>query len=407
MKIRSITSFFTPTRTLETGIAPLGKFSREAKNAFENAGYEVQTTRLAATPFPRWVKPLTQSRAVEAAVGIEAAANDHGFGYVSMGPALIDLPESYTFIPDMLAATKSVFFSAIIADAKQGISMAAIRHSAEIITKASTLEANGFANLRFAALANVPPGSPFLPAAHHGGGKPAFAIAPQAADLAVAAFSNARTITEGSQRLTESLEEHAKKLSKIAEKLTRKHKIVFGGIDFSFAPFPSEDESIGTAFERMGISKVGLQGSLAAAAILTQAIDAADYQRTGFSGLLLPPLEDSTLAKRTAEGLVSINDLLLYSAVCGTGLDTIPLPGNTSVDEIAPLLLDLAALALRLGKPLTARLMPIPGMQAGDETSFDFPFFANSRVMSLKSEALRAPFSESENFKLTKRRIRK
>jgi uncharacterized protein (UPF0210 family) len=324
-----------------------------------------------------------------------------------MGPALMDLPESYRFIPDMLAATKVVFFSAVIAEPRQGISLIAIRHSAEIITKAAVLEPHGFANLRFAALANVPAGSPFLPAAHHRGGKLAFAIAPQAADLAVSAFNGARSISEGSQRLTESIEDHAKKFTKIADKLARKHKMDFGGIDFSFASFPSEDESIGTAFERMGVPKVGLQGSLAAAAILTQAIDAADYPRTGFSGLLLPPLEDSTLANRNAEGLLTINDLMLYSAVCGTGLDTIPLPGNTSVEEIMPLLLDLAALALRLDKPLTARLMPIPGKQAGEETSFDFPFFANSRVMSLKAEGLQPPLSESENFRLTKRRKRK
>ncbi|MCL5428519.1 MAG: DUF711 family protein [Chloroflexi bacterium] len=403
MKIRSITSFISPTRVPEAGITPLGKFSRDAKSAFEDAGYEVQTTRLATTPFPRWIKPLTQSRAVEAAVAIEASAIEHGFGYVALGPALPELLESYTFIPDLLAATKDAFFSGVIADAKRGISMAAIRHSAEIIAKASTLEANGFANLRFAALAHVPPGSPFFPAAYHRGGKPAFAIATQAADLAVAAFTDARSIPEGSHRLSESIEAHTTKLAKVAEKFSRKHGINFGGIDFSLAPFPEENESLGTAFERMGIPKVGLQGSLAAAAILTQAIDAADFPRAGFCGLLLPPLEDSTLAKRAAEGTLTINDLLLFSAVCGTGLDTIPLPGNTTVEQISALLLDLSALALRLDKPLTARLMPIPGKQAGDETAFDFPYFANSRVMSMHAQALRSPFSETDNIQLKRR----
>lgn len=407
MKIRSITSFISPTRVLGTGIVPLGEFSRDAKDAFEDAGYEVQTTRLATTPFPRWIKPLAQSRAVEAAVAIEAAASDQGFGYVSLGPALTELPESYAFIPDMLAETKGAFFGAVIADAKHGVSMTAIRHCAEIIVRASTLEANGFANLRFAALANVPPGSPFFPAAYHRGGKPVFAIATQAADLAVAAFTDARTIPEGSHRLTESIAQHAGKLTKIAEKISAKHKVIFGGIDFSLAPYPEENESLGTAFERMGIPKIGMQGSLAAAAILTQAIDATDFPRAGFSGLLLPPLEDSTLAMRAAEGLLTVNDLLLYSAVCGTGLDTIPLPGNSTVEEISALLLDLAALALRLDKPLTARLMPIPGKQAGDETNFDFPYFANSRVMELKAEALRTPFSETDSIQLRRRQAHK
>jgi hypothetical protein len=94
---------------------------------------------------------------------------------------------------------------------------------------------------------------------------------------------------------------------------------------------------------------------------------------------------------------------LLYSAVCGTGLDTVPLPGNTTAEELVPLLLDLSALALRLDKPLTARLMPIPGKQAGEETNFDFAFFAQSKIMKLDSEKLNSPFDTKEVLQLKKR----
>jgi uncharacterized protein (UPF0210 family) len=116
-----------------------------------------------------------------------------------------------------------------------------------------------------------------------------------------------------------------------------------------------------------------------------------------------PVLEDSVLARRAAEGTLTIKDALLYSAVCGTGLDTIPLPGDTTSEQLVPLLLDLSALALRLDKPLTARLMPIPGKKAGDETNFDFAFFAQSKVMALDSEALNSPFNQKEVLQLRKR----
>jgi uncharacterized protein (UPF0210 family) len=106
-----------------------------------------------------------------------------------------------------------------------------------------------------------------------------------------------------------------------------------------------------------------------------------------------PILEDSVLAKRAADGSLTVKDALLYSAVCGTGLDTIPLPGDTTAEQITPLLLDLCALALRLDKPLTARLMPIPTKKAGDETNFEFEFFAPSRVMKLEAEALKNSLS--------------
>ena len=184
---------------------------------------------------------------------------------------------------------------------------------------------------------------------------------------------------------------------------TRIFDIRFGGVDFSLGPFPAEAQSLGTAFERMGVPRVGLHGSVAAAAILTEAIDRANFPRTGFSGLMMPVLEDATLAKRAADGTLSIKDVLLYSAVCGTGLDTIPLPGDTTVDQIIPLLLDLSALALRLDKPLTARLMPVPGKKAGDPTTFDFGFFANSNVMALDAEPLSFPMNGREVIELRKR----
>ncbi len=180
----------------------------------------------------------------------------------------------------------------------------------------------------------------------------------------------------------------------------------FGGIDFSLAPSPSEELSLGTAMERLGVPVLGAHGSLAAAAILADTIDQAEFIRAGFSGLFLPVLEDATLARRAAEGSLGVMDLLLYSAVCGTGLDTIPLPGDTSAEQLSAVLLDLASLSLRLDKPLTARLMPIPGKKAGDPTGFDFAYFANSRVMSLNALPLQGFLAGQESFGLQRRPIR-
>ncbi len=80
-----------------------------------------------------------------------------------------------------------------------------------------------------------------------------------------------------------------------------------------------------------------------------------------------------------------------------------PLPGGTTADQLVPLLLDLSALALRLDKPLTARLMPVPGKKAGDVTNFDFGFFANSKVMALESLPLFSPLNGNEVLQIKKR----
>ena len=400
MKIRSITYFINPGWPLdETKFQSAGRFLTEAKSAFDAAGYKVQTTRLATIPFPQLLEDQIEEtpRLAEA---VESSISSIGVEYAALGPAFPNVPSSYEIIPEAISQTENIFFSGVMADSHNGISLKAVRACAEVIVKCAPLTPDGFANLRFAALANVPPGAPFFPAAYHQGNRPAFAIATEAADLAVDAFKNAKSLNEGRDALIETLETHGKALATVARKLQFRFGAQFGGIDFSLAPFPVDEQSLGGAVEEMGISSVGLHGSLAAAAILTEAVDRANFPHTGFSGFMQPVLEDSVLAKRAAEGTLTIKDLLLYSAVCGTGLDTTPLPGNVSSDQIAALLLDLSALALRLDKPLTARLMPIPGKQAGDLTGFDFAFFANSKVMALDAEKLEGVFATNDVFQI-------
>ena len=402
MKIRSITYFCNPKYPLHENILQrAGSFLSRARSAYESAGYEVQTTRLATIPFPNLLGAGNIGKLLELVGHIDEIRRGLNIGYISLGPALPEIPRSYDVIDDAIFVSKNVFFAGVMADKTRGLDLAAVRACADVIVKSAPLEPNGFANLQFAALANVPAGAPFFPAAYHDAkaGRPAFAIATESADLAVQAFETAKSLGEGRNNLTRAIEKHAKKLAEIARSL----RVKFWGIDFSLAPFPDDAHSLGKAVEKMGIPQIGLHGSLAAAAILTEAIDRADFPHTGFSGFMQPVLEDSVLAKRAAEGTLTIKDALLYSAVCGTGLDTIPLPGDTTSEQLVPLLLDLSALALRLDKPLTARLMPIPGKKAGDETNFDFSFFAQSKVMALDSEPLNSPFNQKEVLQIQKR----
>jgi uncharacterized protein (UPF0210 family) len=405
MKIRSITYFLNPNWPLDgKKLRQAGQFLAEAREAFESSGYEVQTTRLATVPFPHLLGEKKINDLPSLAGALEAALPSTGAAYASLGPALIEAPESYAVIPEAIAATQNIFFSGEMASAQKGLSLAAVHACAEVIVRCAPITPDGFANLRFAALANVPAGAPFFPAAYHEGEQIAFALATEAADLAVEAFAQAASVADGRNALIHVLEENARKLTKAADFLKYKFNVRFGGIDYSLAPFPAETRSLGTAMERLGVPSAGLHGSLAAAAILTEAIDRANFPRCGFSGLMLPVLEDSTLARRAAEGTLTVKDLLLYSAVCGTGLDTVPLPGDVTASHLTPLLLDLSALALRLDKPLTARLMPIPGKQAGDPTGFDFEFFANSKVMALEAEELKLALKGLQSFDLSPKR---
>lgn len=400
MKIRSITYFFNPGWPPdETKMHAAGKFLSEAKQLFDSSGYEVQTTRLATTPFSYLLGDNIKT-APFFAKSIETLLDQINVDYAALGPAFPDVPDSYEIIPDAISHTEKIFFAGVMADSHNGISLEAVRACARVIARCARITSDGFANLRFSALANVLPGSPFFPAAYYRGEGPVFAIATEAADLAIKAFKENDSLEEGRKTLTRSIEDHSNFLKSLSEKLSRQFKTKFGGIDFSLAPFPTDEQSLGGAVEAMGVPKVGQHGSLAAASLLTEAVDRANFPKLGFSGFMQPVLEDSVLAQCAAEGTLTIKDLLLYSAVCGTGLDTVPLPGDVTADQIAALLLDLSTLALRLDKPLTARLMPIPGKKAGDPTDFDFEFFANSKVMALEAERLGGVFAGDEIFKL-------
>lgn len=405
MKIRTITSFFDPKiDQVESQLEPLSAFSNELRSAVENDGFEVESVRLASSSFPTWLAG-TQHDQLQTLLKLEALACGKGWDYLSVGPASPDNPDAYQLIPDFLAATLNVFFSGVISD-KRAVYPSGVRACAKIIQQASTLSPDGFANLRFAALANVPPHAPFFPAAYHSAGEPpAFSIAMECADEAVKAFSNASSLEQARSLFLNALETAANRLTPICERMAKQYHVVFKGFDFSPAPFPEDWCSLGNGFEQLGLEHIGGAGSLAAAAFIADALDSGRWQHVGFNGLMLAVMEDSVLAKRAAEGALSIKDLLLYSAVCGTGLDTIPLPGDTSAEELSAILLDLASLATRLGKPLTGRLMPIPDKQVGDATEFDFGYFANSRVMKAGAQKLSAPLMSASEIPLKPRRI--
>ena len=50
---------------------------------------------------------------------------------------------------------------------------------------------------------------------------------------------------------------------------------------------------------------------------------------------MLPVLEDPTLSSRWGEGTYTITSLLAYSAVGANGLETVPLPGDVTEEQIA------------------------------------------------------------------------
>jgi len=387
MRIRSITSFFDP-RLPHTNehLEVLAALSDRFHEAIARQVMPVLSTRLATVPFPLYLADMEDKERLTQVTKLSNQARGLGWDYFSIGPALPEHPWSYEIIPAFLGIAEDIFSSAVVADESR-FYPTAVRASARVIKDLTGLRPDGFANLRFAALANVPSATPFLPAAYHKmGAGPAISLAVECADAVLDAFSEATDLDSAREHLLNQFEETARQISEIFSSIEASSGVKFLGFDFSPAPFPQDWCSLGGAVEKIGLEHIGGIGSLGAVAIIADTLDRGNWQRAGFNGMMLPVLEDSVLARRAQEGSLSIKDMLLYSTVCGTGLDTIPLPGDTTVEQLEAVIMDIAALSVRLAKPLTARLMPIPGKVAGDPTNFDFEYFANSRVLALDGQ---------------------
>lgn len=381
-KIRAITAFINlDWHDYQRQIADALNLLHRAQVTFESRGYQVQTIRIATQPFPEYIQGMNTQQAVDFFKLLDALAGQQKFA-MSIGPAMLnanDPPSQADMLAEILASTKNLNGTVVVAG-EDGVRWGAIAAAARVMKKLENSTEHSQGNFRFAALANVPPLSPFFPAAYHTGFGHQFAIALESAPVVAAAFKDAPDLPSARQRLTDALANVAFDVEHHAGRVDSESGWTYMGIDLSPAPSPAPNASIGVAIENLTKQPFGMSGTMTAAATITAAIKDVKVKQTGYSGLMLPVLEDARLAQRWSEGRISVDALLAYSAVCGTGLDTIPLPGDTSAEQLSLIISDMASLSVKWHKPLSARLLPVVGKGWGETTEFDNPFLVNATI---------------------------
>ena len=381
-KIRAITAFINLDRAqYQLQVADALKMLRRAQTTFESRGYQVQTIRIATQPFPEYTKGLTKEQTLAFFKQYDALAEKEKFA-ASIGPAMLNSEDSDSqaeLLGEILSNTKKLNGTVVVAG-EDGVRWNAVGAAARVMKKLEETE-HSQGNFRFAAIAMVPPLTPFFPAAYHTGFGHQFAIALESANVVAAAFKDARDLGMARQRLIDSLAATAFDVEHHAGRVDQETGWAYMGIDLS--PAPAGDVSIGAAIENLTTQPFGMSGTLTAAATITSAVKDVKVKQTGYSGLMLPILEDKRLAQRWSEGHVPLDALLSYSAVCGTGLDTVPLPGDISADQLSLIIGDMASLAVKWHKPLSARLLPVLGKGWGEMTEFNDPFLVNAKLQSL------------------------
>jgi uncharacterized protein (UPF0210 family) len=387
-KVRAITAFINiDSRNYTSVVEDTVKFLSSAREAYRAAGFEVETIRVVTQPFPKWTAGMKREDAL-ALVGKYAELGARLGFTPNIGTAMVgdgDDAGAVDLLADILSTGIKTNASLIVAG-EDGIHWRAIREAAKMVKAVSARSPHGGGNLNFAVAAMVKPYTPFYPAAYHlGTGHPGtgntFAVGLESANVVNDVFTKFKEPGEAEKQLAAALSKHLRAAEAVATKAASSSGWTYAGIDPT--PAPLGDVSIGRAIEAFTGGPFGSAGTMTAAAIITRAVKATPVKQVGYSGLMVPVLEDNGLAKRWEEGTFNIDSLLAYSAVCAAGLDTVPLPGDISEQQIARILGDVASLAYKWQKPLAARLLPAPGKKAGDRTEFEDSRMANTIVQKM------------------------
>jgi uncharacterized protein (UPF0210 family) len=383
LRVRTITAGVEMKRASDaTPILEAAEFLRKARDAYTAQAIEVQTLRLATQPLAQYLRDWNSEAALDTLAALDKLAVDNQM-VLSLGPVLDrdGYVEGFAdWAVELIKRTQNISFTCAVTSNGGDIRHQAVRTAAEAIHAIAAGTPGGVGNFRFAAAANIPAGTPFFPAAWFDQSR-SFSIGLESPNLLTRSFREAPGMDEGKARLAREMDSATRSISELAQILAREMEWDYLGIDAS--PAPGLDASIGEAIEALTGAPFGGPATLAGCAAITDVLKSLTVKTCGYSGLMLPVLEDKVLAQRAAEGRYGVSELLLYSSVCGTGLDVVPLPGDTSVDALAATIRDVAALSAKYSKPLSARLFPAPGKQAGETVSFDNPHLTEAVVMTL------------------------
>jgi uncharacterized protein (UPF0210 family) len=283
-------------RTVTTGIALDGpafdrpvsaalEFLQKAKQAVVEAGYEVQTLRLTTTPCEQYLKNMSPVDIAKWARSLDRTLTD-GKAVAALGPANSLTVES---IIALLSQTENVSATIAVTTADNQLDEAAVRKAAAIMHSLSLQTKEGLGNFRFAAIANCPAGIPFFPAGYHKGATSDFAVGMEGAAWVLNSFSGAKDADVAKARLKQVIVNDLSPLSRTMAVLEKSFGRVFSGFDVSTAP--QAEVSIGKAVEQLTGRPFGGPGTLAACAVITDALKTLPVKTCGYSGLMLPVMD--------------------------------------------------------------------------------------------------------------------
>lgn len=373
-----------------------------ARHIEKKFGIPIVNKRVSVTPISLLACAFTDPTAVPIAIALDNAAKELGIDYIAGFSAHIQKGFSrgdqilVNSIPDALCTTDRVCSSVNIGTTKNGINMDGVYRMAEIIKEAAerSKDRNGLACAKLVVFCNAVEDNPFIAGAYHGIGEAEaiLNVGVSGPGVVRAALENSEHLSMG--ELSELIKKTSFKITRIGElagrEASRMMGIPFGIIDLSLAPTPAIGDSISDILELMGLERTGCHGTTAALAMLNDAVKKGGVMAStyagGLSGAFIPVTEDAGMCRAVEEGAINIQKLEAMTCVCSVGLDMVAIPGDTPVAVIAGIIADEAAIGMINNKTTACRLLPVPGMKAGEIVDYG-GLLGKGPVMAVSKES--------------------
>ena len=349
-------------------------------------GIPIINKRISVTPIALVAGASSDQDYLDFAKTLDAAAKAVGVNFIGGFTALVDKgitpadEKLMSSIPRALNETDVVCASVNIGSSRAGINMSAVKRMGEIVraTAEGSAAAHGFACSKLVIFANAVSDNPFMAGAFHG---------VQEADTVVSVGVSGPGVVKRAleQVRGESYDACAEAIKKAAFKITRVGQLVgslaaerlgveFGIVDLSLAPTAEVGDSVARVLEEMGLETVGTHGTVAALALLNDAVKKGGMMACshvgGLSGSFIPISEDIGMIEAAAEQKISLDKLEAMTAICSVGLDMVAIPGETSASTIAAMIADEAAIGVMNHKTTAVRVIPAIGLQVGEMVEF-------------------------------------
>lgn len=350
-------------------------------------GIPIVNKRISVTPIAEISAGVQQNDLSPIAQAMDRAAKEVGVDFVGGFSALVHKGASkadkklIASIPSALASTDYVCSSVNVGSTRAGINMDAVLEMAQVIRKTAeaTADRDCIGAGKLVVFCNAVEDNPFMAGAFHGSGEADTVVnvgvsGPGVVRAVLAELPKDADLTAVAEVIKATVFKITRTGELMAREASRRLGVAQGILDLSLAPTPAEGDSVAEIIEAIGVGTCGGPGTIAALALLNDAVKKGGVMASssvgGLSGAFIPVSEDAGMIRAAEVGALSLEKLEAMTSVCSVGLDMIAIPGDTSVETIAGIIADECAIGMINSKTTAVRIIPAIGKQLGDRLDF-------------------------------------